>query len=486
MRVSVNGAEVGQDLLSNMGWPFEELIAYASRGTRVRAGDVLGSGTCGNGGCLAELWGRRGELDPPPLRPGDVVEMTVEGIGTIRNRVVAGRVPAAGRARPAPPAQAPPLRGTDVFEYFPGNYVWNLGVVATLNSGGLIDEVDRACRPIKEAAARGADAGTPEFLRAWTALTDQLVGAGRGGREGRPRLAPPASCTSGPPTTCARPSGCCPTADPDRIPHLPAGARRSPQKASTLRDPAVSRVAIPYEGTHAAGLLQRRTGGRGRPAPVVVLVNGLDSTKEHMYTSGHWQELAARGISCLMLDQPGTGEALRLQGLTARIDTEAWAGAAVDWLLDPRRRRPARIGIVGWSLGGYYAPRAAAFEKRLRARASPGAPTTTGARCSAAGSNARASGPVPHYWEHVLWVWGHDRPATTFIDVRRRRPPRRRRRADHRAVPRSRTAPTTGRSRWSTRTAPTSRRSTAPSASCGSSPPRRAPPSTSASTTCRT
>ena len=62
-----------------------------------------------------------------------------------------------------------------MFEYFPGNYVWNLAVVATLNSGGLIDEVDRACRPIREAATRGEDAGTPDFLRAWTALTDQLV-----------------------------------------------------------------------------------------------------------------------------------------------------------------------------------------------------------------------------------------------------------------------------------------------------------------------
>ncbi|MGY1641911.1 fumarylacetoacetate hydrolase family protein [Geodermatophilus sp. SYSU D00703] len=90
LRVSVNDEEVGQDLLSNMGWPFEELVSYASRGTEVRAGDVLGSGTCGNGGCLAELWGRRGEQAPPPLRPGDVVEMTVEGIGTIRNRVVEG------------------------------------------------------------------------------------------------------------------------------------------------------------------------------------------------------------------------------------------------------------------------------------------------------------------------------------------------------------------------------------------------------------
>jgi 2-keto-4-pentenoate hydratase/2-oxohepta-3-ene-1,7-dioic acid hydratase in catechol pathway len=105
LRASVNGELTGQDLLSNMGWPFEELIAYAARGTQVRAGDVLGSGTCGNGGCLAELWGRTGKNDPPPLRPGDVVELAVEGIGTVRNRVVEG--PAlppvrAARTRPVP------------------------------------------------------------------------------------------------------------------------------------------------------------------------------------------------------------------------------------------------------------------------------------------------------------------------------------------------------------------------------------------------
>jgi 2-keto-4-pentenoate hydratase/2-oxohepta-3-ene-1,7-dioic acid hydratase in catechol pathway len=101
LRAFVNGELVGQDLLSNMGWPFEELIAYASRGTEVRAGDVLGSGTCGNGGCLAELWGRRGRIDPPPLRPGDVVELAVEGIGMVRNRVVQGiTLPAVREARP--------------------------------------------------------------------------------------------------------------------------------------------------------------------------------------------------------------------------------------------------------------------------------------------------------------------------------------------------------------------------------------------------
>ena len=90
MAVSVNDVQIGHDLLSNMGWPFPDLVSYAARGTTLRPGEVLGSGTCGNGGCLAELWGRRGAIDPPPLRPGDVVEMTVAGIGALRNRIVPG------------------------------------------------------------------------------------------------------------------------------------------------------------------------------------------------------------------------------------------------------------------------------------------------------------------------------------------------------------------------------------------------------------
>ncbi|WP_432535541.1 fumarylacetoacetate hydrolase family protein [Kineococcus arenarius] len=90
LAASIGGRRVGHDLLSNAGWTFEEMIAYASRGTWVRPGDVLGSGTCGNGGCLAELWGRAGRQEPPPLAPGDVVRLEVEGIGATENRVVAG------------------------------------------------------------------------------------------------------------------------------------------------------------------------------------------------------------------------------------------------------------------------------------------------------------------------------------------------------------------------------------------------------------
>jgi 2-keto-4-pentenoate hydratase/2-oxohepta-3-ene-1,7-dioic acid hydratase in catechol pathway len=98
MRAAVNGRELGNDTLANMAWSFEELVSYASRGTLVRTGDVLGSGTCG-WGCLLEMWGRRGRDEFSPLGPGDTVTLTVEGIGTLTNTVVAG-----ANLHPLPPA----------------------------------------------------------------------------------------------------------------------------------------------------------------------------------------------------------------------------------------------------------------------------------------------------------------------------------------------------------------------------------------------
>ncbi len=91
--VYINGVLTGEDLVANMGWPFPELVAYASRNSRVVAGDVLGSGTVGNGGCLGELWGRSGQLNPPPLCEGDEVRMVVEGIGELAGTVGPAVVP---------------------------------------------------------------------------------------------------------------------------------------------------------------------------------------------------------------------------------------------------------------------------------------------------------------------------------------------------------------------------------------------------------
>jgi 2-keto-4-pentenoate hydratase/2-oxohepta-3-ene-1,7-dioic acid hydratase in catechol pathway len=104
MTVRVNGEVTGGDRSGHMGWSFEQLVSYASRASWVKAGEVLASGTCASG-ALAEAWGRTGTLTPPPLQVGDVVELTIEKLGTLRNRVVeAGEavppvVPARRRAR---------------------------------------------------------------------------------------------------------------------------------------------------------------------------------------------------------------------------------------------------------------------------------------------------------------------------------------------------------------------------------------------------
>jgi dienelactone hydrolase len=291
-----------------------------------------------------------------------------------------------------------------VFEYFPqGPYTYNLSVVATLNSGGLIDEVDRACRRITEAAAAGEDAGTPVFLQAWADLTDQLVAQAEDAEKaGHTRTAGQLWFRAS--NYLAQAERMLAHSDPNRIPTYKRLLELA-EKAFALHSPRVSRVEIPYEGTTLPAYFSQAPAADDGPVPVIILVNGLDSTKEHMYSSDHWDELAARGISCLMLDQPGTGEALRLQGLPARIDTEVWAGAVVDWLETRDDVDASRIGIVGWSLGGYYSPRAAAFEKRLALCVAWGANHAWGA-VQRRRKEREGERPVPHYWEHVLWVWG--------------------------------------------------------------------------------
>jgi 2-keto-4-pentenoate hydratase/2-oxohepta-3-ene-1,7-dioic acid hydratase in catechol pathway len=106
MRAWINGELLGEDSLANCAFTFEELISFASRGAAVGPGDLLASGTC-HRGCLTEIWGRAGEKVPPPLVPGDVVTLEVEGIGKVSNRIVdpdpCPPVPAARRGQPRGP-----------------------------------------------------------------------------------------------------------------------------------------------------------------------------------------------------------------------------------------------------------------------------------------------------------------------------------------------------------------------------------------------
>jgi 2-keto-4-pentenoate hydratase/2-oxohepta-3-ene-1,7-dioic acid hydratase in catechol pathway len=92
MTASVNGREYSRGNLGDIYWSFGEMIAYASRGTTLVPGDVIGSGTVGSG-CILELAGLHGEEAYPWLRPGDELSLEIERIGVLRHRIVPGRPP---------------------------------------------------------------------------------------------------------------------------------------------------------------------------------------------------------------------------------------------------------------------------------------------------------------------------------------------------------------------------------------------------------
>ena len=133
------------------------------------------------------------------------------------------------------------------------------------------------------------------------------------------------------------------------------------ERVLPLMEPAVEKVKIPFEGTHILGLFSKpRSPER---APVVIMIPGLDSTKEgrHRARGGYLK----RGMAVLTIDGPGQGEVSEY--LSLRHDYETAIAAAIDYLEQRGDVDASRIGLNGGSLGGYYAPRAAAFEKRVTA-----------------------------------------------------------------------------------------------------------------------
>ena len=139
-----------------------------------------------------------------------------------------------------------------------------------------------------------------------------------------------------------------------------------------LRPPG-ERVEIPYEGKTLAGIL-RKPAGVERP-PVVAMAVGLDSTKEE--GDAYEAPFLARGMATLIFDGPGQGEGQ--YDFPIRGDYEVPAGAVIDFIETRRDLDAARVGMWGVSLGGYYAPRAAAFDKRIKACIALGGPFDWGA-----------------------------------------------------------------------------------------------------------
>lgn len=287
-----------------------------------------------------------------------------------------------------------------LFEYFP-NYIWNLSVSIAMESGAQIGEIIDMCQPIRDAAAGGADAGTPQFMEQWVKMADKLIGlADEDLAKGRALSAANKLERAALYLLCAeRMQG---HGHPGRVATFQK-AQNAFHTAMSLGRQPVERVEIAYGDSHFPALYYRAPGDG--PKPVVVYCNGLDSSKELLFWSKLPHALARRGISTLCVDQPGTGEALRTNNLCATPHSEKWASKAVDWLETQPDVDPARIGMTGISLGGHFAPRAVAFEPRFASGAVWGA-NHNWAEVQQKRLRREGENPVPHYWAHVMWVFG--------------------------------------------------------------------------------
>lgn len=299
-----------------------------------------------------------------------------------------------------------------LYEPFP-NYIWNLSVSIAVASGAELGEIVDMCEPIKRAADNGADAGTPQFMKEWARKARTLAElADEDLQRGRKLSAAEKfrrACLYY--TTAERMQG---AGDPSK-----AETFSKAQSAFKLyiehSGENCLRLEIPYKGAIIPGLFTQAEGVEGE-APCVLFTNGLDSCKELLFWTWLPHALAKRGISTLCVDQPGTGETLRLHNLPATPFSEEWATPCYEYLASRKDVDAARIGISGISLGGHFAARAAAYEPRFASGSVWGANhnwyEVQLGRLENEGEN-----PVPHYWNHVYWVFGAEGKEDFFSKI---------------------------------------------------------------------
>ncbi len=149
-----------------------------------------------------------------------------------------------------------------------------------------------------------------------------------------------------------------------RIAELFAKSTTCFDRALDLQGVTVERVEIPYEGTTLPGIFYKADDS-SVPRATLLLQTGYDGTMEELHAGARAANL--RGWHCLTFEGPGQGRVIRQRALPFRFDWEKVVTPIVDYVLARSDVDPARLALMGLSLGGYLAPRAAAFEHRLAA-----------------------------------------------------------------------------------------------------------------------
>ncbi|MBR3545278.1 MAG: alpha/beta fold hydrolase [Oscillospiraceae bacterium] len=140
------------------------------------------------------------------------------------------------------------------------------------------------------------------------------------------------------------------------------------RKALPYKPYSIKPIEIPYEDSFLTAyyIEPMHKPADGSLPPAVMMYGGLDSTAEELCMSLA-ENLSKRGFAVLAVDGPGQGGSLRLNNIKSRYDYEVPVTACFDFLAGTGKVNPKKIALLAWSMGGYYAPRAAAFEHRLAA-----------------------------------------------------------------------------------------------------------------------
>lgn len=248
------------------------------------------------------------------------------------------------------------------FTYFPENYRWSHGLLIGLNmapwGGAEIGEINRIGLRLKDQPGDD-DAWFREWAREARTVEER----------GRARLAEGFGASGA--KYLQRASAYYHVGERFLQPKSAEGNDAYMRGVHCLRDaakhirrPRLEHVEVPYGTTSLpAVFVHAEPANRSGKVPAMVFFDGLDVTKEIQYFKGV-ADLAERGIACLIVDGPGNGESIRFRDLYLRHDTEHYATPVFDYLAARPEVDPKRIGVMAISLGGYYAPRAAAMEPR--------------------------------------------------------------------------------------------------------------------------
>jgi alpha-beta hydrolase superfamily lysophospholipase len=246
-------------------------------------------------------------------------------------------------------------------DHFPGNFMWSNATLVTKGMAPYgavaLGEIDQICERLRPRQ------GEPHaWWEEWSAMAVRLEkAADLAEAEGRRHTAGDYYLRAGmyhftaerfiPPgeqkRECGRKAIACQT------------------KGLLRRHPNIEQVEVPYEGTTLPALFMKAPGVSGR-ATTVVLFDGLDNCKE-MSVLFAGLEFARRGYHTLAIDGPGQGESVRLRDIKSRYDYEVAGTAAFDYVASRSDVDPKKVAVMGYSFGGYYAPRVVAFEKRYAA-----------------------------------------------------------------------------------------------------------------------